>query len=175
MATAVHQTWQLQLSKHGNCSWANVANCSSLSMANCSSLSTATTYHVYSVPNGYLSTQSSFSNKHFNCIAFYMAPGTFMICANKIVTQLTYLLKIVLVYILLICLSIGKYVSNFGCLSAVFASCCSSNPSIFYCKAVYCLANYSNELPGLMYRFKTALNPWLRCVVYRNGKKHCMK
>ena len=73
--------------------------------------------------------------------------------------QLTYLLKILLVYILLICLSIGKYVSNFGCFRAVVASCCSSDPRIFCCKVVYCLANYSNELSGLTYRFKTALNP----------------
>ena len=119
--------------------------------------------------------KSSFSNKHFNCIAFYMAPTTFMIVQIRFVTQLTYLLKIVLVYILLICLSIGKYVSNFGCLSAVFASCCSSDPSIFCCKAVYYLANCSNELPGLTYRFKTALNPSLHYVVCKNGKKHCMK
>ena len=94
---------------------------------------------------------------------------------QKTVTQLTYLLKILLVYILLIFLSIGKYVSNFGCFSAVVASCCSSDPRIFCCKAVYCLANYSNELPGLTYRFRTALNPSLRCVVCRKGKKHYMK
>ena len=144
-------------------------------MANSSSLNMTTTYHGYSVLNDYFSRNHHFHISFFNCIAFYMAPGTFMLCANKIVTQLSYLIKIVLVYILLICLSIGKYVSSFGCLSVVFASCCSSDPSIFCCKAVYCLANCSNELPGLTYRYKTALNPSLQCVVCRNGKKHCMK
>ena len=78
-------------------------------------------------------------------IAFFNVECAVSYMANKTIRSLTYLLNILLVYILLICLSIGKYVSNLGCLSAVFASYYSSDPRVFCCKAEYCLANCSNE------------------------------
>ena len=131
MEITVNPTWQTKCSPHGNYGFFNMANVSNFNMVNIG-------YSTWQVPSFHMAStvHSIWQPRHIQ--------------DGKTKGKAHYLKKILLVYIFLICLSIGLYVRKLGCLSVVFTCFFSSAPSIFCCEAVYCLANYSNELPWLM-------------------------